>query len=162
VIVETESYPGNADVASHHHHGKLTDRTKVIFSKDKGLLYVYSIYGLHYCFGITSGDGEENNNVTLIRAIEPIFGIEEMKRVRETDRVENLLSGPAKIAEAFAITKEVYGWNLLKSDIIICDLGYPIDFETSADKRIGIGNYQDGYKQSNWRYYIKGSKFLSR
>ncbi|MBD3366020.1 DNA-3-methyladenine glycosylase [candidate division WWE3 bacterium] len=162
VIVETESYPGKADIASHHHHGKITDRTKVIFEKEKGLLYVYKIYGLHHCFGITSGDGEENHNVTLIRAIKPIFGIEEIKRRRGTEKPANLLSGPAKITQALNITKKNYGQNLRTSDIIICDLGDFVNFEVETDKRVGIGDYEDGYKHKNWRFYVKNSKFLSR
>ncbi len=162
IIIETESYPGNEDVASHHHHGKVTDRTKVIFEKEKGLLYVYKIYGMHHCFGITSGDGKESHNVTLIRAIKPIFGIEEIKKRRKTEEITNLLSGPSKIAQALDITKDSYGKCLVTSDIIICDLGDFKDFEIETNTRVGIGDYNDGYKQQNWRFFVRGSKYLSR
>ncbi len=162
VIVETESYPGKADVASHHHHGKVTDRTKVIFNKEKDLLYVYKIYGLHHCFGITSGDGEENHNVTLIRAIKPIFGIDEIKRRRNTEKLTNLLSGPAKITQALDITKENYGKSVRKSNIIICDLEDFVDFKIETGKRVGIKNHKDVHRLKNWRFYVRNSKFLSR
>ncbi|MBD3366318.1 DNA-3-methyladenine glycosylase [candidate division WWE3 bacterium] len=162
VIVETESYPGKTDVASHHHHGKITDRTKVIFNKEKGLLYVYKIYGLHHCFGITSGDGEENHNVTLIRAIKPIFGIKELKKRRGTDKLANLLSGPAKIAQALNITKQNYGQCVRTSNIIICDLEDFEDFEIETDTRIGIENYESEHEQKDWRFFVKGCEFLSQ
>lgn len=162
VIVETESYPGKSDIASHHHHGKITDRTKVIFAKEKGLLYVYKIYGLHHCFGITSGDGKENHNVTLIRAIKPIFGIEEIKRRRGTDKLKNLLSGPAKITQALNIAKENYGQSVCTSNIIICDLGDFVNFEIETKKRVGIGDYAKSYKKKYWRFCVSGSEFLSR
>lgn len=162
VIVETESYPGKGDVASHHHHAKVTDRTKVIFDKNKGLLYVYKIYGIHHCFGITSGDGIEHNNVTLIRAIQPVFGIEEIKNRRKTDKIKNLLNGPSKISQALDITKKNYGWSVSNSDIIICDLKDFGDFEIENTSRIGIGDYKDGYRQKTWRFFVKNSPYLSR
>ena len=162
IIIETESYPGKDDKASHHWGNKNTARTKTIFCETKGLLYVYMIYGLHYCFGITSGDGNEHHNVTCIRALEPIFGIEEIKKRRKTDKVRNLLSGPAKVAKALDITKKEDGKDTVESNILICDFKDGKEYEIESSERIGIGDHKDGYREKQWRYYIKGSKFLSK
>lgn len=162
IIVETESYPGGDDVVSHHHHQKITERTKIIFDDKKGLLYVYMIYGLHHCFGVTSGcDGQ--HNVSLIRAIQPVFGLEELKGQRKINNLENLLNGPSKIAQAFDITKENYGqcvWSA-DSEIMICDLKDFLDFEIVSSPRIGLSGYAEEYAQRPWRFFIKDSKYLS-
>jgi DNA-3-methyladenine glycosylase len=161
MIVETESYPGKLDIASHHHHNKLTERTKTIFNPHKGLLYVYRIYGLHFCFGVTSGNNE-NQNVTLIRALEPVFGIEELKKRRKTEKLTEILNGPAKIAEALRINKNDDGNDLRKGDILICDFKQNLNFEIGMSRRIGISDRNDGYREKEWRFFIKGSKYLSR
>lgn len=160
VIVETESYPGKGDIASHHHHEKITDRTKTIFNPIKGLLYVYMVYGLHYCFGVTSGD-DNNQNVTLIRAIKPIFGIERLREVRKTEDIKNLLSGPAKITKALNITKNEDGHDLVNGNIIICDFKEDIPLEIGETTRVGIKDNKDGYREKPWRFYIKNSKYIS-
>jgi len=160
IIVETESYPGGKDKASHHWGDKKTDRTKTIFNSQKGKLYVYMTYGLHYCFGITSGNGNINN-VTCIRALEPIIGIKQMMRNRNQNNITNLLNGPAKVAQALKITKDEDNIDLCKSDIIVCDLNYR-NFEIETSPRVGIKDFGDGYRQKQWRFFIKGNKYISK
>jgi DNA-3-methyladenine glycosylase len=161
-IVETESYPGKEDLPSHHSNGKLTDRTKVLFDKKKGLMYVYMIYGMYHCLSITSGNKKGDNNVTLIRALEPVFGIEKIKKKRKTENLENLLNGPGKLTQGLNITKDHYGQSLYNSDFVICDLDNSQNFAIETSSRIGIKNYGEKHYKKPWRFYIKDSKFISK
>lgn len=161
IIVETESYPGGDDKASHHWGNRRTERTDVIFHEKKGLLYVYKVYGMHHCFGITSGkDG--NHNVTCIRALKPIFGIEEMFKRTKEHNVNNLMRGPAKVAKMLDITKESNGMDLCGEEIIVCDFRDGAGIEVGCSTRIGIRDFEDGYREKEWRFFVKGSECLSR
>ncbi|KAK8754403.1 hypothetical protein OTU49_016073 [Cherax quadricarinatus] len=107
-IVETESYLGGPDVASHSYNGKRTSRTEPMYMKP-GTSYVYSIYGMYHCFNISSkGDG----SCVLIRALEPLEGLPKMETGRNQRRksstplkIHELCNGPSKICQAFYLTK---------------------------------------------------------
>jgi DNA-3-methyladenine glycosylase len=154
IIIDTESFPGGLDQASHHHHGKITKRTKVLFELQKGLLYVYMVYGLHFCLGITSGD-QFHQGVTLVRALKPLIGIEEIKKRRREIKIKALTNGPAKVAQALLITGKDYGLDLCGNDIIICNFLAPEEFEVETSRRIGIEDFGDGYYKKKWRFFIR-------
>src|SRR3954453_9174609 len=106
-IVETEAYLGGDDLASHSARG-VTDRTRVIFGPP-GHAYVYFIYGMYECLNIVA-EADGVAGCVLIRALEPVDGIEEMRLRRpRARRVEDLASGPGKLTLAMGITRELNG-----------------------------------------------------
>lgn len=110
-IVEVEAYRGADDPGCHAFYGR-TPRTEVMFGR-AGLAYVYFTYGMHWMLNVTAGK-EGDASAILIRAAEPLAGIETMFELRaKASRAEDLLSGPAKLAEAFSVTRSNYGASLL-------------------------------------------------
>ncbi len=103
MIVETEAYIGPHDLASHASCGR-TERTSTMF-RDAGHWYVYMVYGFYYCLNIVTEE-KEYPAAVLIRALEPLEGIERMKKYRRTDDIKNLTSGPGKLAQALKINKK--------------------------------------------------------
>ena len=157
IIVETEAYMGEIDDAAHSYKGK-RDRVRIQYG-EKGLSYIYMIYGMHYCMNITSG-AEGKPEAILIRALEPLEGIPLMMERRGTDKPKNLCSGPGKLCKAMAIDKSLYGADLCTTDSgIWLESGTPL--ETEASKRINI-DYAPLCKDKLWRFTARGSKFLSK
>jgi DNA-3-methyladenine glycosylase len=132
-IIETEAYLHD-DPASHSFRG-ITPRTTVMFGSP-GFSYIYFIYGMYYCLNVTTGPiglGE----AVLIRAVEPIEGIDLMRARRKVADVSRLCDGPGKLCQAFGITTADSGLDLQTSRIRLYDDGFgPVKIETS--KRIGI------------------------
>src|SRR5579871_2748234 len=117
IIVETEAYLGGDDLAAHSARG-LTDRTKVIFGPP-GHAYVYFIYGMYECLNIvTEPDGKAG--CVLIRALEPVAGIDLMQRRRPAaKRVHDLASGPVKLTLALVIARGQYGADLTLGALVV-------------------------------------------
>ncbi len=102
-IIEVEAYMGSLDAAAHTYSGKRSDRTEVAFGPG-GYAYVYLIYGMYHCFNIvTNVPGKPE--MVLIRAVEPMEGIELMQKRRKTEVLSNLCSGPGKLCQAMDITE---------------------------------------------------------
>jgi len=152
-IVETEAYLYRGDPACHAARG-LTPRNAVMFGP-AGRSYVYFIYGMHFCLNVVSGKPGEGEAV-LIRALEPVQGIEVMRERRKTGKLENLCSGPGKLCQAFGLTKEHNNLCLLKSDLRIHDNRER--FEVMSSKRVGLSVGQE----LELRFYIAGNKFVSK
>lgn len=153
-IVETEAYH-QRDAASHSYRGQ-TPRTEVMFGPP-GHLYVYFTYGMHHCCNVVTGPPGEGSAV-LIRALEPVEGMEIMKQHRRQDNMHNLCNGPAKLCQALLIDKSFNGQDLAKPP---CWLEYnkPLPrSEIIATTRIGIS--QDTHRQ--WRFYIKSNLYVSK
>lgn len=149
-IVETEAYLRN-DEASHSFRGK-TERNKTMFN-GPGFAYVYFTYGMHNCFNVTSKVGE----AVLIRAVEPLEGIELMKKNRKTDIVRNLCSGPAKLTQAFGISLKHDGVFLdEKSKLKILKGNKPKNVVKTT--RVGISSAKDKL----YRFYEKGNVYISK
>jgi len=153
LIVETEAYTQD-DPASHSFRG-ITDRNRVMFERG-GLAYVYLIYGIHNCFNVTSGN-PGNGEAVLIRAVEPLQGIEIMISNRRSGTRENLCRGPGRLCQAFGITGKDNGVSLTDGDIriLIPATGGTPDIITTA--RIGI-------TKAAWmkrRYSLRGSRWVS-
>lgn len=150
-IVETEAYNQN-DPASHSFRG-MTKRNAPMF-KAGGHLYVYFTYGMHYCLNIVVG-GLGVGEAVLIRAAEPLDGIEIMKRNRRADDITQLLNGPAKLCQAFGITDaKLSGAKLGKSAIDLLPPKIPIRQNSIGEApRVGIRKATDQL----WRFYLKDS-----
>src|SRR5580692_2499946 len=117
MIVETEAYPGGDDRASHSWRG-ITPRTRVIFGPP-GHAYVYFIYGMYECLNIVAEpDGQAG--CVLIRALEPVAGIEIMRQRRPAARnLEDLASGPGKLTLALGITRAHYGIDMTRGSLVV-------------------------------------------
>lgn len=162
-IVETESYLGEEDPASHAFGGK-TKRNIVMFGPP-GRLYIYFTYGMHYCLNIVTGT-EGKAGAVLIRALEPIEGIGLMKRRRKTENILNLCSGPAKLTQALKIDKHLNGADTAGKEVYLLSAdSYSGIYHQKMTKddvvkttRVGI----TAGKDKLWRFYIKGSPFISK
>jgi len=158
-IVETEAYIGEDDSACHASNGR-TSRSETLYQK-AGTIYVYLIYGMYHCLNIVT-ERENFPSAVLIRAVEPIEGIEMMKNRRKTEDIHNLASGPGKLCEAFNINKTMNGKNIFGRDIWIEDRGEKVSEKNiKRAKRIGV-DYAGKCRHFPWRFYIKGNEFISR
>lgn len=174
-IVETEAYMGIMDKAAHVYGDKRTDRTKPLYL-DGGHIYVYLIYGMYYCLNI-SANKEDIPECVLIRAVEPIEGIEEISKNRfkkEYSKLtnyqkKNITNGPGKLCMALNIDKNfncksILGEELYISDFYYNDEGKKIvsqeNFEIEESKRINI-DYAQEAKDYLWRFFIKDNKYVS-
>ena len=160
LIVETEAYLGLNDKASHAYKGK-TSRTKVMFEQG-GVAYIYLCYGLHYLFNIVC-NFKNIPHAILIRAIEPIEGIEYMKkRRRHISLNKNISNGPGKLTQALGITTNLNNKSLIDNNLWIEDIGYEIsDKNISSVPRIGVDYAQEDAKLP-YRFYIKNNKWVSQ
>lgn len=157
-IVETEAYGGSEDKASHAFNGILTNRNAVMFG-EAGLAYIYLIYGMYNCFNIVTGNSG-NAQAVLIRALEPIDGIELMQKNRKQTKIKLLCNGPGKLCQAFGITRALNGISLLKPPLYIVKNDEEIN-SIGISKRINI-DYAEEAKDFDWRFYIADNKFLSK
>ena len=157
-IVETEAYMGPNDKGAHSYGGKREGRCSVQYGPG-GFAYVYLIYGMYNCFNVVA-NGPEKPEVSLIRALEPLTGIEHMMSRRNTDKVKNLCSGPGKLCMAMDIDRSLYGADLCGDELYLIDDGYS-GFEIQATKRINI-DYAEEAVDFPWRFIIKGNKFISK
>ena len=152
-IVETEAYGGADDPASHAFRGP-RPRNLTMFGLP-GHLYVYRSHGIHFCANVVTGSPGEAQAV-LLRALEPVSGIEEMRLHRGPVSDRLLCSGPGRLCQAFGIDLEDDGADLVAGDIRI-ELGTSPQ-EIAAVKRIGISVATD----RPWRMVDASSRFLSR
>jgi DNA-3-methyladenine glycosylase len=159
-IVEAEAYDGSIDEASHSYRGK-TKRNQVMF-EGGGKLYVYFTYGMHFCANVVTGNVNDGKAI-LIRAVEPIEGIDKMiinrygKKVISEIELMNLCNGPAKVCRAFNINRDDNGTDLTGGDIFIADSKKSETISITSSRRIGIKKSVD----LPWRYYITDNKFVS-
>lgn len=159
IIVETEAYIGPEDKGAHSCGGVPTARTAVMFGKG-GFAYVYLIYGMYSCFNVVA-NVKDKPEAVLIRALEPLDGVELMKMRRGTDKPENLCSGPGKLCSALGITREQSGADLCKNELFILDMPELPKSEIIVSPRINI-DYAEEYRDKPWRYFVKGNKFVSK
>jgi DNA-3-methyladenine glycosylase len=151
-IVEVEAYTQD-DPACHAYRGR-TLRNAPLWGPP-GHAYVYRSYGMHWCFNVATG-AEGVGQGCLIRAAEPLEGLELMRQHRPVPHDVNLLRGPAKLCQAFDITGAMSGMN-------VCD-GGPLEFcddgcrpEVAEGPRVGVTQAAD----LPWRFYVAGSPWIS-
>lgn len=154
-IVEVEAYRGSFDPASHAYRGR-TNRNEVMF-REGGHLYVYFTYGMHFCANVVTR-GHGIGEAVLIRAVEPIEGIEFMRRLRGRAGEDiDLTNGPAKFCEAFCIRRSQNGVDLLGKEIYLL-MGERIPFSKIwVTTRVGIRNGTE----KKWRFCVKGNPWVS-
>lgn len=163
-IVETEAYRGPDDRACHAYNYRQTERTKVIY-EEGGVAYIYISYGMHFMLNVvTSTKG--NAHAILIRAVEPLEGIESMVVNRKIQADNYLLTGgPGKVCQALGITKEINGLAFYKKDspLQIYDDGHFIENKNIiTTSRVGMSIHTAEASNWPWRFYIKGNKYVSR
>lgn len=152
-IVEVEAYRGADDPASHAFRG-ITNRTRVMFG-EAGHAYVYFTYGNHYCLNVTT-ESEGEPGAVLIRAAEPLLGVDEMRRRRGTEKLTDLMSGPGKLTKAMGIDIRMNEEDVTTSNsIYFLSKKNPVRIVSST--RIGVST-GGGIE---WRYYVRGSMFVS-
>lgn len=161
VIVEVEAYKAPEDKASHAYGNKRTKRTEVMFHEG-GLAYVYLCYGIHHMFNVVSG-AEGEAHAILVRALEPLEGIDVMLERRRMSRPEyRMTSGPGSLSMAMDIKTSLYGRKLWKDqELWIEDRG--IDLEEAdvlATPRIGV-DYAGDWARRPWRFIVRNSPWVS-
>jgi DNA-3-methyladenine glycosylase len=158
-IVEAEAYIGPHDRGSHAYNNKKSKRTKVQY-QERGLAYIFTIYGKNVCFCIVIGRDYEPA-VALVRAIEPIKGIESMRENRKTKDIKNLTNGPSKFCQAFNITMKDYGIDLCGDNLFLTKGEFTDETKILCGPRINI-DYAEKWKNKEWRFYINGNEFVSK
>jgi DNA-3-methyladenine glycosylase len=154
-IVETEAYTGAADAASHAFRGR-TARNAVMFGP-AGYAYVYFTYGMHYCLNVTA-EIPGTAGAVLLRALEPLAGVEIMRARGDQGPETRLLSGPGKIGRAFGLTLEDNGRDFTRGLLGIA-AGSPLaDRKVARSRRIGISRAVD----LPYRFTLVGSRSLSK
>lgn len=158
-IVEVEAYRGPEDRASHAYGGRRTKRTETMY-RAGGAAYVYFVYGMYFQFNVVSGV-EDVPHAILVRALEPVEGIEIMRERRHSHSDLNLTSGPGKLCIAMGIDRELNGADLLGERVWL------EEFEKISPRRIGRGprigiDYAEQWIDKPWRFWTKDNKYVSR
>jgi len=153
-IVEAEAYTGEADAASHAFRGR-TARNAVMFGS-AGHAYVYFSYGVHYCLNVTA-DAPGVAGAVLLRALEPLAGMEVMRRRGDRGPELRLLSGPGKIGRGFGLTLKDNGRDFTRGPLGVA-AGTPVpDGQVAITRRIGISRAVD----LPYRFSVMGSRSVS-
>jgi DNA-3-methyladenine glycosylase len=153
-IVETEAYLGYDDPASHGYRHRRHARNEALFGPP-GLWYVYLSYGMHWCANLVCGEVGQASAV-LLRALEPVAGMETMRERRGVMADRQLCSGPGKLCQALGIGLDMHGTDLVTSDKLWISPGEtPRDVSTSG--RIGISRGQ----AHPWRFWVTGNPHVS-
>jgi DNA-3-methyladenine glycosylase len=153
-IVEVEAYRGSDDPASHSYR-RTTKRSAVMFG-EAGHVYMFFAYGNHWCLNFTAEKEGEPGGV-LIRALEPVAGVEKMMRNRGVSELGRLADGPGKLTQALEIDGSFNGEDLVTSDRIYVE-GKEGAVPVKASPRIGISKA----KELPWRFFVEGSPFVSK
>lgn len=159
-IVETEAYIGLNDKACHASCG-MTKRNKVMFGP-AGFWYVYIIYGIFNCLNIVT-EKENHPSAVLIRGLEPVKGIDLMKKNRSKEELKDLCSGPGKLCQALKIDRSLNNSRAFGNNCRLwIENGEIIKpSQIVAAKRIGV-DYAGQWAEKKWRFYIKDNHFVSR
>ena len=160
-IVETEAYAGVTDKASHAYNNRRTNRTEVMFG-DAARSYVYLCYGIHHLFNIVTNE-KEIPHAVLIRAVEPLDGIDVMLRRTGKIKMDNTLTrGPGNVARALGINRLHTGVDLLGETIYLADDGFQIaDDDIVSSPRIGV-DYAAEDALLLYRFHVKGNPFVTK
>ena len=159
-LVEVEAYCGGEDAGSHAFRGQ-TRRNATMFGPP-GLLYVYFTYGMHWCANAVCGEPGQGVAV-LLRAAAPVDGIDAMRAVRPAARRErDLLSGPAKLCQAFGLTGAHDGADLVTGDhdVVLADDGTPPPTDPGVGPRIGLAAGKGDAHP--WRWWVRDDPNVSR
>jgi DNA-3-methyladenine glycosylase len=159
MIVEVEAYRGPEDRASHAYGGRRTRRTETMYGRG-GVAYVYFVYGMYHQFNVVSGEPEIPHAI-LVRALQPVEGIELMRERRQQHPDHNLTNGPGKLCIALGIDRALDNADLLGDRVWL------EDYETVSPRRIAKGprigiDYAEEWIDKPWRFWIKDNSCVSR
>ncbi|TVQ15912.1 MAG: DNA-3-methyladenine glycosylase [Balneolaceae bacterium] len=159
-IVETEAYAGVDDRASHAFGSRRTDRTRIMYAAG-GVCYVYLCYGIHHLFNVITSC-ENVPHAVLIRALEPLNGIDVMLNRRGLQKVQrNLTGGPGLLSSAMGISTSHNGTDLTGHSIWIEDRHIPVDSsDIICSSRVGV-HYAGDDARKPWRFRLKDNPFTS-
>lgn len=159
-IVECEAYAGAIDKASHASGGRRTGRNEIMYG-DGGYAYVYLCYGIHHLFNVVT-NSREIPHAILVRALDPVEGIEEMLRRTNKKKLDHTLTrGPGNVSKALGILTKHSGLSLLDERIFIVDDGSKYSKgDIAASPRIGV-DYAGKDALLPYRFYVKGNPFVS-
>ncbi len=159
MIVETEAYLGEIDLACHSSKGR-TRRTEVMYG-EAGHAYVYLIYGIHELFNVVTRP-KGHPEAVLIRALEPLESLEVMKsNYPPKNTGQKLCNGPGKLTKALGITRKYNGHDLLNDPLWIEPYKTIRPEEIVASKRIGLKCAKE-WQDKDYRFHIKSSPFVSK
>jgi DNA-3-methyladenine glycosylase len=159
IIVETEAYRGPQDRASHAYGGRRTNRTETMYGIG-GTVYVYFVYGMYNQFNIVTNVNDIPHAV-LIRAVEPVGGIELMRKRRHGQSDHNLTNGPGKLCIALGIDRKLDRADLLGNEVWLEEGQSVPRSRIVSGPRIGI-DYAEEWIDRPWRFWIKNNPFVSR
>ena len=159
MIVEAEAYRGPQDRAAHSYGGRRTKRTETMYGIG-GTAYVFFVYGMYNQFNVVTNVSDAPHAV-LIRALEPVEGIEIMRRRRHGQPDHNLTNGPGKLCIALGIDRKLDAADLLGNKVWL------EEYEQIARSRIGSGprigiDYAAEWVEKPWRFWIRYNPFVSR
>jgi DNA-3-methyladenine glycosylase len=157
-IVETEAYHGTDDAASHAFRGKTTRNTPMFDLP--GHTYIYFIYGMHWLFNISAHPADIPGGI-LIRAVEPVSGLEKMRELRGVDALHRLTNGPARLTQAFKLDKSYNNIDLVTNThlyLTLDQLGPDENIVTGPRIRVPGDTLA---KTRPWRFWIKDNPFVS-
>lgn len=161
IIVETEAYAGAVDRASHAFGNRRTARTETMFTHG-GVAYVYLCYGIHHLFNVVT-NVQDVPHAVLIRAVEPLEGIDIMLERRKKEKLQpNLTAGPGAMSEALGIKTKHTGMDLQGPEIMIEDRGISVRLrDIIAATRVGVA-YAREDALLPYRFYIRNNKYISK
>lgn len=155
-LVETEAYLADGDLGCHAARGR-TQRNDPMFGPP-GAIYVYQIYGMHLCVNlVTQPQGVPE--AVLLRAAQPLAGLEEMRRRRGRQALQDLCSGPAKLVQAFGVGREHNREAITRGPLFVAAAPEPPD-EVIVTTRVGLGHGCG--EELMLRYLIADDPWVSR
>jgi DNA-3-methyladenine glycosylase len=158
-IVETEAYRGPLDRAAHSYGGRRTKRTEPMYGIG-GTAYVFFVYGMYFQFNVVTNVAETPHAV-LIRAVEPVEGLELMRERRAGQPDRNLTKGPGKLCIAMGIDRSLDGADLLGDRVWLEEGARLAREQIATGPRIGI-DYAGEWVDKPWRFWIKDNPYVSR
>jgi len=165
-IVEAEAYMGIEDKAAHSYNNRRTPRTEVMYGP-AGHAYVFLIYGMYCCMNVVTAE-VNNPQAVLIRALEPVSGLNRMSLRRYSKKYDelkksqiiNLANGPGKLCVAMGIDMSNYGDDLCGDRLFITE-GSNEKFDVVSSRRINI-DYAEEAVYYPWRFYIENNPYVSK
>jgi DNA-3-methyladenine glycosylase len=157
-IVEVEAYRGPEDRASHAYGGRRTKRTETMY-RAGGVAYVYFVYGMYYQFNVVSGVADVPHAI-LVRALEPVEGLELMRERRHSHPDHNLTNGPGKLCIAMGIDRALDGADLLDDRVWLEEFERVSPRRIARGPRIGI-DYAQEWIDKPWRFWIRDNTYVS-
>lgn len=159
MIVEVEAYRGPEDRASHAYGGRRTRRTETMYGLG-GFAYVYFVYGMYYQFNVVCNLPDIPHAI-LVRAVEPVEGIELMRERRHQHPDHNLTNGPGKLCIALGIDRRLNNADLLSDRVWLEEYAHISPRRIARGPRIGI-DYAEEWIDKPWRFWLRDNPYVSR